>query len=69
MMYRVVFDFGDIEATVFHRHTLVNNEQEIIDGAIQQVIDRGFGFPAETSTVTVEKCPEWDEDETNGEIA
>jgi hypothetical protein len=69
MMYRVVFDFGDIESTVFHRHGLVKNEQEIIDGAIQQMIDRGFGFPAEPSIVTVEPCPEWDEDETAREIA
>lgn len=67
MMFRLIFDFGDIEATVFHRHKEVTNEQEIVDGAIQQVIDRGFGFPAEPSTVTVEPCPEWDEDGTVAE--
>lgn len=64
MMYRVVFDFGDIEVTVFHREQKASNHQKIVDGAIQQVIDRGFGFPAEPSTTTVEPCPEWDANET-----
>ena len=62
MMNRVLFDFGDIEVTVFHRTQEVI-QQKIVDGAIQQVIDRGFGFPAEPSMTTVEPCPEWDEDE------
>ncbi|WP_306010489.1 hypothetical protein [Bacillus sp. MMSF_3328] len=61
MMFRVLFDFGDIEVTVFHRSNATNNE-DIIDGAIQQVIDRGFGFPAEPSITNVEPCPEWDEE-------
>lgn len=63
-MYRVIFDFGNIESTVFHQQQEETNEQEIVDKALQQVIDRGFGFPAEPSIVTVEPCPEWDEDET-----
>jgi hypothetical protein len=66
MMYRVVFDFGDIEVTVFHR-SVEKDQQEIVDGAIQQVIDRGFGFPAEPSMTTVEPCPEWEADETIAE--
>lgn len=66
-MYKVIFDFGDIKSTVFYRHQKVTNEQIIVDGAIQQVIDRGFGFPAEPSTVTVETCPVLDEEETVAE--
>ncbi|PFP29385.1 hypothetical protein COJ96_10805 [Bacillus sp. AFS073361] len=61
MMYRVLFDFGDIEVTVFHRSEEKENEK-IVDGAIQQVIDRNFGFPGEPSIKSVEACPEWDED-------
>lgn len=60
MMYRMIFDFGDIEVTVFHR-THETDEQKIIDGALQQVIDRGFGFPPEPSSISHEPCPEWDE--------
>jgi len=63
MMYRVIFDFGDIEATVFHRSSSRNNE-DIVEGAIQQVIYRNFGFPGEPSVNSVEPCPEWEEDET-----
>lgn len=61
MTYRVIFDFGDIEVTVYHQTKEKENEK-IVDGAIQQVIDRNFGFPGEPSIKTVEPCPEWGEE-------
>ncbi|MEH7114550.1 hypothetical protein V7124_19620 [Neobacillus niacini] len=67
MTYRVIFDYGNIEVSVWVQ-TAETDVQQIAQVAIDELISRDFGLGPEIPTVVdVAPCPEWDEDETVGE--
>lgn len=69
MRYRVIFDFGDLEITVFEelkRDMPPTEERDdlLAEMAMETLLKRGTGLPPETHITCVEPCPEWDEGKT-----